>query len=796
MNLAAALSTDRKPTWIWIGLALLMLAVLATRVLPGWSYLVLEDGSLVLPENDPFYHFRHALYALEHYPQLLRWDASSHFPAVQRSDAAGLYDLLLATLAWPLVAVGLAPAAALRWVCLLLPPLAMAGLIPLIFIRVRQAGGVGLGLVMALWALLLPGFGMPKTSLGFADHHLVEMVLGVVCIHLLIRLVLAERKTATARPWWQPAWVAALPLAAMQFSWLGASLWLPLLAVALIGQGVADVLHGGSMRPILRAAARYGLAFGIIVGTTGLVWPHGVLMPWLWQATLLGTVAALVALPAVGWWMETSRWRLNPATRLAAIVAVATASIAGVWWGWPSGQELLLKMVGRKSTLISENVAVTWLLYFQATGLAGVLAWLAPLVGLFTAQGRRPGWWIGVLASSGFILLWMQTYDYGYQGSLHAVLLAGYVLAALWSARPVARQWLWAGSTALVALCVWPLRWTAPIWNPSAYYETGGLFATPAWQDAMTWMRDHTPVPSNPPTGRIGVLTDWPNGNLVNTLGQRPSTSAGYPEAEGLQPLLAFGEAAARATNLRGSTVAEAVRYVALDAKGVGESFGTNVLNAGLSRGSYMAEASFTTERGERITLPTLGPAYDATWTVQLMREDGNGMSYFRLVFESQDSSLLHLRVNPSSQSFMAVAQPLLHEAELMEARNRVANGRVWQDGTDWCYQAQVISSVKLFEQVPGARLQGHGEPGTKVTLSLPMRMRTSGRNWTYRQTVSVSNEGNFELISPYPTESTSGLDAEPVGPAKIEIGTKVVDVRISESSVQAGETVHVSGDP
>ena len=792
MNLAAALSTDRKPTWIWIGLALLMLAVLATRVLPGWSYLVLEDGSLVLPENDPFYHFRHALYCLEHYPQLLRWDASSHFPAVQRSDAAGLYDLLLATLAWPLVAVGLAPAAALRWVCLLLPPLAMAGLIPLVFIRVRQAGGAGLGLVMALWALLLPGFGMPKTSLGFADHHLVEMVLGVVCIHLLIRLVLAERKTATARPWWQPAWVAALPLAAMQFSWLGASLWLPLLAVALIGQGVADVLHGGSMRPILRAAARYGLAFGIIVGTTGLVWPHGVLMPWLWQATLLGTVAALVALPAVGWWMETSRWRLNPATRLAAIAGGVAAGIAGVWWGWPSGQELLLKMVGRKSTLISENVAVTWLLYFQATGLAGILAWLAPLVGLFTAQGRRPGWWIGVLASSGFILLWMQTYDYGYQGSLHAVLLAGYVLAALWSARPAARQWLWAGSTALVALCVWPLRWTAPIWNPPAYYETGGLFATPAWQDAMTWMRDHTPVPSNPPTGRVGVLTDWPNGNLVNTLGQRPSTSAGYPEAEGLRPLLAFGEATARATSLRGSTVAKEVRYVALDAKGVAESFGASVQNAGLSQRNYVGQGSFRTANGQLITLPTLGRNYEATFAVQLMRHDGNGMAHFRLVYESRAVSLIHLRVNQTAQTFMAVAQPITDAEARQEIEARLTKTEAWKEGAEWRYQGQIIANVKLFEQVPGARLQGQADPGTLVTLSVPLRLRTSGRVWTYRQQVRANPEGKFEFTCPYSTEATFGQDIEATGPARLSGDFGSTPVNIPETAVQAADIILV----
>jgi asparagine N-glycosylation enzyme membrane subunit Stt3 len=216
------------------------------------------------------------------------------------------------------------------------------------------------------------------------------------------------------------------------------------------------------------------------------------------------------------------------------------------------------------------------------------------------------------------------------------------------------------------------------------------------------------------------------------------------------------------------------------------------VLSAGLSQGSYLGEASFPTERGERITLPTLGPAYDATWTVQLMRADGNGMAHFRLVFESKNSSLLHLRLNPTKQTFMAVAKPLTNEADLVEAQNRLASGSVWQEEEEWCYQAQIVSSVKLFEQVEGARLRGYAEPGSKVTLILPLRMRTSGRGWTYRQTVNVSDEGSFELISPYPTETTTGLDSELVGPARIEIGTTAVEVRITESSVQRGDIIKV----
>lgn len=793
MNLAAALSTDRKPTWVWTGLALLMLAVLATRVLPGWSYLVLDDGSLVLPENDPFYHFRHALFALEHYPQLLRWDASSHFPAVQRSDAAGLYDLLLATLAWPLVALGLAPAAALRWVCLLLPPVAMAGLVPLVFYRIRQAGGSGLGLVMALWVVLLPGLGLAKTSLGFSDHHLVEMVLGVVCIHFLVRLVAAERDASTARPWWQPAWVAALPLAAMQFSWLGAPLWLPLLGLALVGQGIADILHGEGARPVVRAAARYGLGFGIMVGVTGLLWPNGVLMPWLWRATLLGTTAALVALPAFGWCMESPRWRLSPVQRLIIVAAIVVAGAAGAWWGWPESRELLNDMVGRKSTLISENVAVTWTLFFQATGLAGALAWLAPLVGLFTPQGRRAGWWVAVLASSGFVLLWMQTYDYGYQGSLHAVLLSGYALAGLFPGRDRLRQWGLIGATALVAFGVWPLRWTAPIWNPSRYYETGGLYATPAWQEAMKWMRESTPVPSNPPTGRVGVLTDWPNGNLVNTLGQRPSTSAGYPEAAGLRPFMARSEEAARNSILHGLAVSEVVRYVAIDAKNVGDSFGANALNAGLRQSDYMGESSFLTDDRKQVRLPTLGPIYDQTWAVQLMRADGNGMSHFRLIFESQAASLLHLRFDPEARTFMPVAKPLLDDTAVAEARARIATAEAWREGPAWHYQAQIVADVKLFEQVAGARLRGHTEPGRRVTLTMPLRSHTSGRTWTYRQSVLAKPDGSFELITPYSTETIPKYDVNPDGPTQLDLVGTTLELSIPEAAVLNGGEIEVN---
>ena len=397
-----------------------------------------------------------------------------------------------------------------------------------------------------------------------------------------------------------------------------------------------------------------------------------------------------------------------------------------------------------------------------------------------------------MLPSLAFVALWVRTYDYGYQGALHAVVLSGYLFAALnWTGR--ARWAVPAAATLAVALCVWPLRRTIPLWQPKAAYEGNDIvLATPAWREAMAWLRDATPPPSSPPSGRVGVLTDWGTGNLVNTLAGRPSTSSRFPEAEGLRPLLTEDEDTARAASLRGSTVAAAVRYVALEPRTIAEYFQPHTTTAGIPPQHYAGTGVFidTDFKGHR--LPTLGAGYDNALAVRLLRRDCAGMGPFRLVYESRAETFLRLVYDPATGALGGVSAAVRSTEE--RARFAALQGPkvAWREGERWACQGQLLASVKLFEQVEGARLTGRAEPDARVTLSLPLRLRISGRAFTYERTVRAGGDGAFELICPYATEAMAGNDVEPAGPAALVWPGGHGRAQISETAVQTGAAVPV----
>jgi asparagine N-glycosylation enzyme membrane subunit Stt3 len=638
--------------------------------------------------------------------------------------------------------------------------------------------------------VLLPGAALAKTSLGFCDHHVVEMLAGLVCIHLLNALVVAERE----RPgrWWRPAWVAALPLAAFQFTWVGAPLWLPVFALALGGQLVADVMGGAGAGAALRAAGRFWGAFLIWVAGAGLLWPELVMVPWLWRFTLVGTVALLAAVALAAWLLRTPKWRARPVARLATLLGVLVITGVLAWVTVPAVRSLAGTWLGPKPTVVSENIPVTAAYYFKITGLAGVLALLVPVVGVWTGAARRAGWWVAVLPSLGFLALWARTHDYGYQGALHAVVLSGYLFAAL----PRGGRAKWAvpaGATLVVALGVWPLGWTVPLWKErQAYARSETVLATPAWREAMAWLREARPAASEPPGGRAGVLTDWTTGNLVNTLGRRPSTSSRFPEAEGLRPLFAESEAAARAAVLRGATVAEAVRFVALEPRTIGEYFKAHSDIVGMGPERYVGEGEFIDPDYERRLLPTLGARYEAAFAVRLLMRDGTGMGHFRLVHESRQEVFLRLVWDPVTGALGPVTTPVESDEERARWASRTGARIAWKEGGRWAYQGQVLAAVKVFEQVAGARVTGRAEPGASVTLRLAMRLRTSGRTFHYEQEARAGDGGEFELVCPYATEVLQGGDLEPFGPAEVVwLGGRGF-AHIPEAAVQDGTEVRV----
>ncbi len=780
----------------WLVVAGLMVLLVVLRIFPGWGYLVLPDREPRLPDPDAYFHFRQAAYTVGHFPHLMRWDDLSLYPAVLRNDAAGLYDLTLAGLAKLVALFGLTQLRALWWVCLWFPPLCTAALLPFVYLLTRRLSSVAIGLTMALWCVLLPGTTLAHLTLGICDHHVVEMLIGVLSIFLLHRLVTRERETPSAG--WRPAWGTALPLAILQFTWLGGPLFLLLFAGAVLGQLAADVLAGASPRPLVRAAVRAWLALFLLIAGAGLLVPDLILLPLLWKLTLAGTGGFIALLLGALRWFETSRSRQSPVRRLAWLAGALAIGGAVVFALSPAARHFAGEGLGQKSTLVAENQPVTPGLYWMITGLAGILGPLALVVGIASGAWRRPGWWIAVLPSLFFLALWCRTFDYGYQAALHAVLLTGYFFGAA-----PARKWsglcALAGATALVIFCCWPMHRTMPWWLPGAWYENEAELPGDGWIEAMRWLRTSTPppppLPPHPvegvsPRGRVGVLTDWSSGQYVNTLAERPATSSRYPEAEGIAPFFLLTEAAVRAAPMRGATVTTAVRYVAVEPKVIGDYAGAHLSTLGRNLADFAGRDTFVDGRGHTMSVPTLGPGYAGAFATQLVERDGAGLEHFRLIFESRQQSFLRLTYDDGAKQLMPRASLVRTPAEREDVLAKLRQG-LWQENGANAYLGHLVAAVKIFEQVAGARLEGSAAPGAAVAAEIPVRLRSSGRLLRYRQTGRADSAGHFQLIVPYATEAAAGTDLVPAGKAWLFVGDGTPrPLMISEAAVQRGDRV------
>jgi asparagine N-glycosylation enzyme membrane subunit Stt3 len=146
------------------------------------------------------------------------------------------------------------------------------------------------------------------------------------------------------------------------------------------------------------------------------------------------------------------------------------------------------------------------------------------------------------------------------------------------------------------------------------------------------------------------------------------------------------------------------------------------------------------------------------------------------------------------------VLTPALREAAIQNMWHGL-----WKENEMDAYLGHLLAAVKIFEQVEGAKVEGRAPAGSTVVLQIPLRLRTSGRAWLYRQSSRADATGRFQLTIPYSTELAPGTDLEPTGqasltvegpPAKTDGGPAPENVvlTIPETAVQNGDRVNWRG--
>jgi dolichyl-diphosphooligosaccharide--protein glycosyltransferase len=765
--------------------AALLIAISATafalRVIPALPVVFPAEAEVRLLGFDAYYHLRHASYAAKHFPELQRWDVGTHYPHGQRSDAAGLFDLTIASVAIA-IARGAPDEQTLFRAAAWLPPLLLLLAFPSLFWYARHWLDARWALLACAVFLLSPGLSLSRTMLGFADHHVAEILLSLLSAAGLAR-ALAARPSANPIRRWLTAFGSALPMSLFAFTWVGAPIFLFLLCIALLLACLMEIARGRRTREIGQATFRYAIALLVWLSAAATCCPILVMEPTIFPLLLTGCAAmalgSVALTQAASAFIERGR---NPISVAAAALGFVVLIGSALLLLNPQVRHLVSLVLSVKTDLISEHESVSIRRFWGLFGPAGALASIGVPLGVRAAWKQRDGRrLIPIALGAMWVGLWCRTHDYGYlPPAFLAVATAIGVVELLALIQPTRIRS--AATCVLIGLLLFPIWPAQGIRRPSlseSFVRAIRGIGDGSFQ-AMRWLRDTSPEPTLPvdarvaafgpegfsyPEGNYGVLSAWGFGSFLAAVGRRPPIwsrgSDNDPAAAWLMGEYETSTTSRLCPDCRGS---ERVRYVVITARDAAHSYPTGLRQAGFDPDLYRdAHGSIeaTSERDSReISIPRfrLNDRFERTAIARLFFEDGRGIGQLRMVYESPHQSWVVSVYWPGEPQdvFRRRAFPVDRESDREKlrqtARPDISIETIWGHA----YDGIEVPSVKIFEAVEGARLVGSAPGAFEIEARLALQAQTTARLFEYRMRARPTREGRFELIVPY---ATQGLD-------------------------------------
>lgn len=351
------------------------------------------------------------------------------------------------------------------------------------------------------------------------------------------------------------------------------------------------------------------------------------------------------------------------------------------------------------------------------------------------------------------------------------------------------------------------------------------------WRPGLEWMREHTPeagvdlslVTPRPAAGAFfdyppetyGVLSWWDYGHYIETIGLRAPVANPFQQAAPFAAIYFTERDPAQADRLLQEWVQGEgpVKYIAIDDEMATGKFGAialwaNSANASRDRwadGDYLEQRTYSTPTGD-MTLYSTGPQYEESMMARLYDQDAQGLSHYRLVYEINDYVPMGT-IAAADGSRLRCLHDVLNSRScyypLSAAQiNQYVPGTAIQAGDGLAYDLSIVSRLKFFERVEGARLTGTTTPGATVSATLQMVVEQSGsaiRGLTHTVTAQAGPDGTFEVVFPYATSeplgpANGGTDVitRATGPVVVSMPGRQAAVHIPERAVLYGESIAV----
>lgn len=794
------------------------------RVWNAYPVVFPETGEIRLSGVDSYFHLRHAQFSATNFTRLLRYDPGSHYPTHGRQSFTGLFNL--ATAAGAIIGSGFQPtedavARTAAWTPVVLAFLALWSL----FLLARFFGGTTTGLIACLVFTIYPGSSLSRSLLGFSDQHVAEFLLAFLS---MAGLVYCLDRTANnpERKWWQPSLVYAAPFAALFYTWIGAPVYIAVMAVAVFVLLLLATIQPTARTPIGFALFRYFSAVAVWQVLVLLIWPELIIelepnMRWWNLAGVVFLATAPAAFLAGVDWAE--RHGAKPQSIAVGSIVVFGMAAFLFFTQIPEGRVFYRWLIGVRALDVAEQQSISVARIWSLLGPVSVLALLSiPLIFRKKAATNRNRWAVvPIVFGSTVTLLWLQTNDFDYLSPIFLALMAALTVKSLdvffrtrvGIKRPFAfMRWntsLGVILAAVIILPIWPLRVVQPPWLPTSLIEQSTLHKN-AWFDAMRWMRENTPEPTitpltaieaeyeNPyPEGSYGVLAAWDYGNFIASHGQRPPVSSQYPTAQSAQWMMASSESEAEAFLCPGCRFPERVRYVVLNVELISTLFIAKAQLAGIK--PLLQQEGYWNYQEIRVPHITLGSLYTNALVTQLYRGDGKGLSHYRLMYESEEEQLVHYLYNPASRSVIVNSLPIYSDDD-RETYNVLEQRTLSPLGDSFIYDAQIVPDIKIYEVVNGAHIVGESPAGSHVILSLELESATTKRTFIYEQSTIADSTSRYSFTVPYATKHNTAADTADIralGPYRISFSStqdnQPSTVHVTEEDVQKGKRIVVA---
>ncbi|MBI2870485.1 MAG: hypothetical protein HYY14_02115 [Candidatus Omnitrophica bacterium] len=733
--------------------AILVLAFLVR--IYDWHSVFPAPGEIVFVFDDPYYHMRRAELALQNFPQLVGLDYYSNYPQGALEVWPPLFDHCIIWLGWAL-GLGHPTLYSIRLAGAFIAPLFALATLAVLFAFSRRFLGSRAALIASLLLAVIPSH-VSRSLLARPDHHVAEAFFFLCSAGLF----LAALNTGGPRRRLFCSFGSGLAL--------GASILSSVVSIGFLLPGLVLLAGVRLMRlkdkDLLRRAAEAHTL--MLLSALALVAPIALTsararqwlfdyehFSWFQPAALVG------ALAVSGLFLLTAPSAHANLKKRAAAFALACAGLAAVAFVSPVRHALKdsLNFLSRSDPVIATVLEARPLLYltgpfslkgpWQAFGL--LLPLLVPaFVTLWRVRKEKPSPYSLLLL---YLLAWTVTtlgltlcqIRFELWAAFPVILITAAALSEWWPKLAKIRR----GWAAVVMLAIV----LAPFAQELRFSMRASFVPNEDLKETYLWLKEHTPSPGDynrpgePPAW--AVLAPWEVGHHLMYYSQRPVVADNF------------------------------------------------LWNAPKSIRFYLAQEegpaySILEETRARYILTQWMPPAEGQFQGMIRVMGGRRADYFELIrsapgkmkldFKEPFQKSLYARLHLFDGNRMELGELTLNSASRLRLVYESATAVIGVEGVP-------TRGSKVFEFVQGAELIGAADPGTHVTLALPVRTNHL-RGFVWLEETTADAEGRFKVRVPYATRGTP-YRTRPTGPYQVKIQDKTHLVEVTEQEVQTGTQI------